>query len=684
MKKKRENLFENLFIVILTFYPLRHISWGLDLWDTGYNYSNFQYMGVRHMDPMWLFSTYLSNVAGNLLMKLPGADSLMGMNFYTGLLVSLLAVTGYFFCTRRLKIPGWIAFTGEFMAVSLCWCPTALLYNYLTYVFFLACVILLYRGLTENKNICLVLAGACLGANVLVRFSNLPEAALILAVWVYDVAVWHKERKSGAAGQDISLWRSLGQHTFWCFVGYGSSLLTLFGYIHVRYGFGNYVAGIKRLFAMTDTAVDYKPDSMFMGMINTYMENLYWVVRIGAILAAGVVFFAAADRWFRICGKRERVCWWGSRLLLASAGSLTLVWACRKIFYPSGLFAEFFAVSGFLSRPAVLFSIALPVELAFFVAAGLPLRKKWGLEKAFWWESRAFWTVVCAALLAWLYVKNFCTTDFLRDGPIGYGPMLRPGILFLMLALLIGVVRILDRNSPGQEKLVSAMLILVVLVTSLGSNNRLFPSMNNLFVAAPYVLWQSWRFCRNVTEKRICGVTVSGFPVKGVLAAFLCMCLFQFGGFGAKFVFAEATGVYNLTASVENNEILKNIKMDPEKARWLTELSAYVEEHGLRGREVILYGYVPSLSYYLQMPPAFNSWSDLTSYSRDVMADAIAGTEDRMREDGADAPVVLAGCPLEGLEGNAKWELIREFMEKNGYELTWENDKFVIFETEVQ
>ena len=129
---RRENLLENLFIVILVFYPLRHVNWGLDLWDTGYNYANFQYMGTEHMDSMWLFSTWLSNALGNLLMKLPSAGSLMGMNFYTGLLVSLLAVAGYFFCTRKLRMPGWAAFVGELAAISLCWCPTALLYNYLT------------------------------------------------------------------------------------------------------------------------------------------------------------------------------------------------------------------------------------------------------------------------------------------------------------------------------------------------------------------------------------------------------------------------------------------------------------------------------------------------------------------------------------------------------------------------
>ena len=41
-RKRQGNLLENLFIVVLAFYPLRHIAWGLDLWDTGYNYASFQ------------------------------------------------------------------------------------------------------------------------------------------------------------------------------------------------------------------------------------------------------------------------------------------------------------------------------------------------------------------------------------------------------------------------------------------------------------------------------------------------------------------------------------------------------------------------------------------------------------------------------------------------------------------
>ena len=46
---------------------IANVQWGLDLADTGYNYANYTYMGTEHMDPMWLFSTWLSNGAGHLL-----------------------------------------------------------------------------------------------------------------------------------------------------------------------------------------------------------------------------------------------------------------------------------------------------------------------------------------------------------------------------------------------------------------------------------------------------------------------------------------------------------------------------------------------------------------------------------------------------------------------------------------
>ncbi len=702
-KRRWMNLLENLFLVALFFYPLRHIGEGIDFRDTGYNYANFQYMGTEHMDSMWLFSTYLANALGNLLMGLPKADTMMGMNLYTGLFVSLLALAGYFFCTRKLKMPKALTFLGEMMAVSLCWCPTALLYNYLTYVLFLGAFILLYCGLCmesgpaitpgysmevryfvmekhfKKQGRYLAGAGALLGANVLVRFSNLAEAAMIAAVWAYDVILWLEGRKlvlMKKAGKESDavreaafitgegFWHRLGRHTLWCLAGYAAALGALLGYMHLKYGLGEYIAGIRRLFAMTETAVDYKAESMLTGMLWDYRENLYWVLRIGIIAAAGILLFFLTDKleaWIRRrsgaineTGEEEAEPRSGARLPM-EAGSRS--------------------------------GARLPKEAGPKSSASLPKETEPKAAKFLHVTVRLFWAAVCAAMLGWLYYRGFCSLLF-----YSYDPIRRPCILFLMLAMLIGAIRIFQRSCPREEKLLSGMVILVILLTSIGSNNKTFPSWNNLFVAAPYTFWESWKFIRGGEKK-----AAVLFPIKAVLLAFLGMCLFQSAGFGATFVFAESTGVRNADSYVENNEVLKNIRMPEDRARLLTELSAYVKENGLQGKEVILYGEIPALSYYLQMPSAFNPWSDLRSYGLEIMEKDMAELEEEMAEGKSEKPVIIlenthalyveggpealaaAGVKSEAIENDGKWKLIVEFMEKYGYGQVLRNEKFAIY-----
>lgn len=621
MKRKNKiSTLESVLVLILGLYPLRHIYWGVDLMDTGYNYANFQYMGVEHMDPMWLFSTYLANAVGNFLTKLPAADSLAGMNLYTGIFISVLAIAGYLFCTRKLKIPSVITFVGEFAAVSLCWCPTALLYNYLTYVLFLGCVMLLYFGLTDGKKLCLIAAGICLGTNVFVRFSNLPEAAMIVAVWAYGVLEALEYRKKQGKTGKSGAWGRTVNRTLWCLAGYLAAVLVFLSYIGIRYGLDAYIAGIQRLFAMTDNAADYKAASMLTALIHTYADNLYWVIRILLIVLAGMVG----------CGILR---WLGK--------------VCK-------LFVKNVGAQKTLDKCCYVLCVAICAALA-------------------------------AAMLVWLYVyanggDGFCSWAF-----YSYDSMLRPGILFLMLTMFIALVKILERNGRKEEKLIAGMILLVVLLTSIGSNNGVFPSLNNLFVAAPYTLWQCWLFLKNVTDKKINlgrqkQITVQMLAVKSILTAFLAIFLFQSVMFGAKFVFAEGTGVQDISAEVTNNEVLKGIKMSSERAEWMSSISAYVEEKNLQGREVILYGQIPSLSYYLQMPSAFNPWSDLLSYSIGQMEiDMQELTEEIDR--GAERPVIIADASkMDKLEQDVKWKMIVDFMEKYSYEQTFTNEKFVMWE----
>lgn len=593
MNKWKESRFYRIccnyiFPLILLLYPLRHIYWGLDLWDTGYNYANFRYMGLEHMDSMWLFSTYLANAVGHFFTLLPGGHTLLFMNLYTGLFTSLLALMSYLFLTKRVKLPAGVVFVGEFAAISLCFCPTALLYNYLTYVLFLAGVLFLYEGLSQEKNRCLILAGVMLGTNVFVRFSNLPEAAMIVGVWAYAVICRKK-------------WKRVLKETGFCMLGYVGAALFWLGFLSLRYGLSNYVEGIRRLFAMTETATDYKASSMLYRMFSEYIENLYWVNRI--------LFFAV---------------------------------------------------------PGIVVCMVLP--------------------KSFKWVKKVACAAFAAAAAVWLYTRKdaqgsslFC--DFRFDE---YSSMQKPATLFLILTLVVCLVRVLGRKTEKKEKLLAGLIFLSVLLTSIGSNNGLFTSFNNLFLAAPYVLWNVYRLCRYQAEWKIPLV----LPLKTLAMMFTAIFLFQSIGFGTCFVFAEATGVKSTAAAVENNAVLRGIRMSEERALWLSEISAYVSENKLTGREVILYGYIPSLSFYLEMPSAFNPWSDLASYSTSSMEAAMEETKKELTE-GKEAPVVILnkdraadGGTLSELSAvsDPKLAMIMQFMKDYNYQETFSNDKFVLYE----
>lgn len=621
----------SLFIIILALYPMRHIHWGLDLWDTGYSYANFEYMGLEHMDPMWLFSTYLANAVGHLLTMLPMGGTLVGMNFYTGLFVSLLALLGYFFCTKKLEIPPFFVFVGEFTAISLCWCPTASFYNYLTFVFFLGGFILLYRGLTEEKKWYLFAAGICLGTNVLVRFSNLAETGMIVAVWAYGIIEALDDRKNKQKiwnGKNIGkgAWSRTVSRTLWCLGGYLSALGAAAVYIQVRYGLNSYAAGIRRLFAMTDQATDYKATSMVMGVLQDYLSNLYWVARIFIIIFVGVLFFVIV------------------RFLTESKNH-------------------------FRKHPEI--------------AAGIKI------------AARVLWIYACWLMLMWLKRNNVYSFDGYLGGA---SAVYRTGILFLTAAIVIAAIRIFHPKSRKEERLLGGMLILLLVLTSIGSNNRNYPSINNLFVAAPYTIWQCWIFCRKKYDNEVMQTVI--FPVKAVFAALLLLFVVHSVHFGANFLFEDTKGAQNLTATIDNNEVLKGIKMSPERAEWMSSISEYVEREDLQGREVILYGKIPSLSYYLQMPSAFNPWSDLLSYSYETMKQDLAETEAQMEQD-SKRPVIIVTHPyafyreggielmmqkevnedlIYSIEQDQKWELLMQFMKRKRYEKTFFNDKFVIFE----
>ncbi len=595
-----------MFSLILLLYPLRHIHLGVEWEDTGYNFAHFVYM--ENMDPMWLFSTYFANAVGHLFTKLPFGDTMMGLNFYTGLTVSILAVVGYWFFVKSIKLPSVLVFAGEFLAICFCWCPTALLYNYLTYILLGAGALLLFYGLDrkEKNGKFFILAGICLGLNVFVRFSNLADMGLIVAVWAMGII---RKEKFGNVLKQTGL----------CVLGYLIGLLGGFGFISLQYGADTYIQGVLRLLSMPSEASNYTMVSMVMAQVQNYLQNLIWLGCLVAFMLAGMVVYQ----------------------ILPEQKYITRI---KRIGY-----------------------------------------------------------VVCV-FLGFYFLRNRNMFNF---SYVTKASMFQWAIMLLTATLVIGIVVIFSKRFTEREKLLSGLNILLILIVPLGSNNHLYLAINFLFLVAPYTLWMLYRFLRWLpAQVPVKKWNIYMYPVKAMLVSILVMIAFQGTLFGWYHVFTEGDGEYNLNTPVENNRVLKGMYTDPERAVQIAEISAFVEQEGLKGREVILYGKIPAVSYYLEMPFAISSWPDLPSYNYEVMKSDLEALQTGVDTKGSELPVILMdklrgtyvasgsaglealGVPkavtpgqlsIEEIEADRKLMLLIDMIEKYDYKVAFESDKFVMF-----
>lgn len=283
--------------LILFLYPLIKINQGVDVSDSTYSLGN--YLFFDRLEGTWVISTYLSNVAGWLLTKLPLGNTLLGMNLYTGLIVSGLVLSLYFLFKKWM--PAWIVFVGEFIAIGFLWIPTGILYNYLTYVFFSLGAVLLYKGLVEENNMLLMAAGVMLGLNVWVRIPNLAEMALIVSVWYY--CYLQKDNLSGVSDRKEKISAYAIKKTLFCVLGYLAGIMIPLILILVRYGLGGIVEMICGLSHMQSADETYSVLSMIRATLDAYVRTGKWITFILVGIVLGIAMFALQKGRFLIVKK---------------------------------------------------------------------------------------------------------------------------------------------------------------------------------------------------------------------------------------------------------------------------------------------------------------------------------------------------------------------------------------------
>ncbi len=555
-----------LFPLILLIYPLLWADQGIDVSDPTYSLTNFRFF--PELSGTWPIATWLANAAGFLLMKLPFGDTLLGMNLYTRLFISAMALLSYFFL--RGKMPAWMAFAGEIIAVSFCWCPSTILYNYLTYFLFLACCILLFRGLIWKRKGLLFLAGICLGLNVAVRVPNILEAVLILAVF------WYGRLEKAPAG---AVWKNV----WYCFAGFLAGFLAAFAAISIQYGPGAYFGMFTGLSGYTGTDETYSAFSMVTSVLSAYAGTFPWVMTLVICALAGWLFFRLLPPGLRTAGRAVYLC-------------------------------------------------CIPVLIRLFWGRGM-----------------------------------FTFTYY------NYRSMYEWGMLLLYLSLASCVLVMADGRAFRRDRLLAAVILLVVLVTPIGSNNGTMPALNNLFLAAPFAIRTlSVLFSRN--RKRH-----FAFPAAALTAAVFLMAAAQGIGFRACFSFGDGIYGEKRDAKVENSAILTGMKTRAENAEGLSGLADYAKSNSLAGRSLITFGSAPGLHFILDMPPGISHcWPDLDTYPAAQMQEELDG----LAASGQELPVVIVYKENGELpEETRKWEILTHFLAEGGYGLRYENVGYQVYES---
>lgn len=594
-------LYNIVFPLVLLLYPLVKSGIGVDYMDSMYSPGNFVFFS--EMEGTWVIATYLSNVVGFLLTKLPGAGTYLGLRIYTNLFVSALALISYFWLKNRIKINAWIVAIGELIAIGFCWCPTTILYNYLTYLFMLLSLICLYEGLTQDKKNLLVLAGVFLGANLLVRFPNVIEVGFIVAVWLYGFL---KKKKFVKVVQD----------TLWCILGYFACVGVLMGIIIISYGMNAYVDMIASLFSMTDSASSYKPIEMILAIVREYLNGLKWPVGMA-------IYVLIVSLMFQIMKGR-------------------LIWAKK-----------------------------LATVLGIIV------------------------------LFRWYYGQGMFNVNYHT-----YPSMFQWATCLLILAICVFTVTFFNKNADVNNKLLCIVLLLVIAITPIGSNNNIYPSMNNLFLVAPVAIYGLYNIVLKLRDYNW------SFPTQAMIAAVVLAVLIQSIGFGTVFVFRGAREGEKRDTKIENNDILKGMYTNSEKAEAIEELTQYWETNILAGMDggnipkLLLFGHIPGVSYFLNAPCAIpHSWPDLASYAYSTFENDMKELKVKITYKDATKPVVIVSygvnavitndatamdCYENNIESgeesldvmlsSEKLVYLSEFLEEFEYQQTFSNNRFVVYE----
>lgn len=628
--QKIDRVMEWILSFVLLIYSLRNVASGIDLYDSGYALGNYRFFDV--MNENWKIATYLSNVIGVLFSKLPMGDTWIGMNLYTSMLIGLTAAGVYLFLVKkynkRCKYLKYILFAAEFVALSLCWSPSVILYQNLGYILMTVAILCLYTAIYRDNVRYFMASGVILGVCVAVRMPNITYMAFIVPLWY-----WCFINRS----ENDKWFATLLNRTLVCIVGYLIGVLLPLGCISIKYGITAYPDMISWLFNMTETATDYKPTSMVMGMFEDYINYGSWLILFIVYLIAGVIATKALNYIVtRVANENNKdtkiqTIVFNIFRCMYIVGCAVLVRFC----YGRGVFGV-----DYTSYFSVYKLLSMYLLLVIFMCIWVLLYN----EKAI----------------------NKYKSDAVQNNNINFKEL----------------------------KLWAVFLLVTIFVTPLGGNNGLYYIINNMFIVAPvsvYIFIESVKiFDINIESKSGKNKRKQiSFVYKSVVATLVTCITFQCILFGMNFKLHDILpkGETRVAVDLKVTDVADGLKTTQSKKQELENLDLFLYESGLyrdsttgEKKKLILFGDIPALAYVFDMEPAiYTTWIDLESHS------AMQLKHD-LEKITSDFPVIIFGKEAYDKINEKssvglihKKELLLTFMKDNGYEEVYTSKQFVVY-----
>ncbi|MBP5608962.1 MAG: hypothetical protein J6X66_11965 [Lachnospiraceae bacterium] len=270
-----------IFPLLLFLFALIGADQGTDLSDTMYAAANYAFFKTD--TGSWHFATFLANLTGHFFYVI-GGGRLIWLKLLCSLIPAFTAVLVYFLLKDRIH--QYFLFPALLAALGLCWSPSVILYQHLSYLALTAGSLLLYKAMTKRDRRIMAFAGLVIGLGLFVRVSNLTHCALIFYVIYEDIR--SKETKKLPA--DILC----------CIGGYaaGAAAGLLFMLISGGTdGFLRMVSWIRDLLGGSSGEGGYTLWDMLSQTADNYFGNLFFVLlAVSGIIAGSLMFRLLKDR----------------------------------------------------------------------------------------------------------------------------------------------------------------------------------------------------------------------------------------------------------------------------------------------------------------------------------------------------------------------------------------------------